>query len=247
MVIPELTVVRHGQSEANVAFAAAEAAGWLDSGVVGRDVDVLLSPLGRTQAEAVGRWLVGTSPSQRPQVVVCSPYRRAGQTWELTRSTAHGMGVSLPAAYVDDRLGDRVMGRFELMTAAAIGARFPKEAARRRQVGEFAYRPPGGESFDDIALRLDPALSDLQQRHAGQRVWVVAHDAVVLVMRRLIENLTTDDLAAIVTDGPVANASLTRFDAVDGRLRLTRYNDVEHLAGVNAGAARPAAVRGSVV
>ncbi|WP_344133804.1 histidine phosphatase family protein [Luedemannella flava] len=232
MVMAELTVVRHGQSEANLAFAAAEAAGRLDSGVVGRDVDVPLSPLGRAQALAVGRRLAGMRPSQRPQVVVCSPYRRAGQTWELARAAAHDMGADLPSAYVDDRVGDRVMGRLELMTSAAIEAGFPKEAARRREVGEFAYRPPGGESFDDIAVRLARAVTDLHARHAGQRVWVIAHDAVVLVMRRLIENLTPAELAAVVVDGPVANASFTRFAAVAGRLRLTRYNDVEHLAEV---------------
>ncbi|MFC7484717.1 phosphoglycerate mutase family protein [Luedemannella flava] len=100
MVMAELTVVRHGQSEANLAFAAAEAAGRLDSGVVGRDVDVPLSPLGRAQALAVGRRLAGMRPSQRPQVVVCSPYRRAGQTWSwpAPRRTTWGQTCRRPTS-----------------------------------------------------------------------------------------------------------------------------------------------------
>jgi broad specificity phosphatase PhoE len=53
------------------------------------------------------------------------------------------------------------------------------------QHGRFdpLYRPPNGESFEDIAVRLRSFLDDLHRDHAGERVVVVAHDAVVLMMR----------------------------------------------------------------
>ncbi|BCJ63675.1 histidine phosphatase family protein [Polymorphospora rubra] len=223
----ELTVVRHGQSEANAAFAAAAATGALDSGITGRDADVALSPTGRGQAAALGRWLAGQPAGHRPEAVVCSPYRRAVQTWDLARAAADGLGVRLPAATTDGRLGDRVMGELELLTGAAIAARFPAEAARRRDLGEFRYRPPGGESFGDIAARLAAVLADLEPRYAGRRVWLVAHDSVVLMLRHLVEGLTFDDLAAVVAAGPVANASITRFRA--GLGRPVEYNGVSHL------------------
>src|SRR5690349_5081594 len=72
-----LVVVRHGQSVANVALAAAEAAGALDSGIGVRDAEVPLSPLGRRQAARLGVYLRALPAEQRPQVVVCSPYLRA--------------------------------------------------------------------------------------------------------------------------------------------------------------------------
>jgi broad specificity phosphatase PhoE len=229
--LAELTVVRHGQSVANVALAAAQAAGLLESGVTGRDADIELSPLGWTQAEALGRWLARLPAVRRPQVVVCSPYRRARQTWQRAAATAADLGVPLPAATLDARLCDRLMGELELMTGALIAQRFPAEAARRSAAGEFAYCPPGGESFGDIAVRLETLLRDLDHRHAGRRVFLVAHDAVVLMLRHAVERLTFAQVAAIVRAGPVANASITRFTAGAGGLRLAEYNSTGHLAG----------------
>ncbi|MDY7089827.1 MAG: histidine phosphatase family protein, partial [Actinomycetota bacterium] len=58
----------------------------------------------------------------------------------------------------------------------------------------------------------------------------VAHDAVVLMMRAVIERLTWDQvLAAEREAGSVRNASLSRFVDVDGRLELACYNSVGHL------------------
>lgn len=228
--VAELTIARHGQSVANVAFAAAQTAGLLDCGVTGPDADVELSPLGRAQAEALGCWLAGLPPVRRPEVVVCSPYVRAQQTLQCATDTAGDLGVRLPRAIVDERLRDRLMGELELLTPAMIAKRFPAEAARRRNAGEFAYRPPHGESFGDIALRLGAVMHDLHAQHTERRVFLVAHDAVVLMLRYVIEQLTFDDLATIMRDGPVANASLTRFDGSSGRLQLVQYNAVDHLS-----------------
>ena len=227
--VAELTVARHGQSVANVAFAAAQTAGIRDCGVTGPDADVELSPLGRAQAEALGCWLAGLPAARRPEVVVCSPYVRAQQTLQCATDTAGDLGVRLPTAIVDARACDRLMGELELLTPALIAERFPAEAARRRDAGEFAYRPPGGESFGDIAVRLGAVMHDLHAQHAGRRVFLIAHDAVVLMLRYVIERLTFDDLATIMQGGPVANASLTRFDGSSGRLALVQYNAVDHL------------------
>ncbi|WP_033337812.1 histidine phosphatase family protein [Catenuloplanes japonicus] len=221
----ELVLVRHGQSVANAAFAAAMSAGSIDSGITGRDADVTLSPLGRTQATALGAWLAGTGAAHRPDAVVCSPYVRAVRTWEAARDAAPG----LPAAVTDARLEDRHMGVLELLTPAAITARFPEEDARRQRDGEFGWRPPGGESFGDVVARLRPWPAEAASRYAGQRLWVVAHDAVVLMLRLLIEDLTFDDIAGIIAAGPVANTSLTRYVARDGKLTLAEYNGVSHL------------------
>jgi broad specificity phosphatase PhoE len=233
--VAELTVARHGQSMANVAFTAAQMAERLDCAVSGPDADVELSPLGWRQTEALGRWLAGLPPERRPEVVVCSPYVRARQTWQCATDTAGDLGAQLPRANVDPRLGDRLMGELELLTTAMIAERFPAEVARRRDAEELTYCPPGGESFGDIAVRLDALMHDLHARYAGRRVFLVAHDAVVLMLRYVIEQLTFDELATIMRDGPVANASLTRFDGSSGRLQLVQYNAVDHLFDETAG------------
>ena len=121
------------------------------------------------------------------------------------------------------------MGRLELMTEAAIAARYPAEVARRRVLEEFGYRPPGGESFPDVAARLASFLEDLHRKHAGRRVIVVAHDAVVLVIRSIVDGLSWEEVARIAATSPIRNASVTRFDGSSGRLILTAYNAVGHL------------------
>ncbi|MEV4276713.1 histidine phosphatase family protein [Actinoplanes xinjiangensis] len=224
-MVAELILVRHGQSLANVAFPAADAEGLMEAVVSGRDAEVPLTEAGEEQAAALGRWLAALPEDRRPQVVITSPYLRARETWRIAAE-----GLDLPAPSTDDRLVDRLMGELELLTRAAVAARFPGEAARRAQAGEFEYAPPGGESFADIAVRLKSFLDDLHADHPGERVIVVAHDAVVLMMRAVVEQLSWDEVIAVEKEsGNVRNASITRFDGSSGTLTLDRYNVIDHL------------------
>jgi probable phosphoglycerate mutase len=225
-VVAELILIRHGQSTANVLFPRAAAAGLQESGLTSRDTDVELTDLGVEQARAIGRWLAALPPDDRPQVVITSPYLRAGETWRIA---AQESGLDLPAPTIDDRLVDRLLGDLEMMTEAAVAQRYPDEHGRRHTSGPYHYRPPGGETFGDIAVRLSSFLDDLNRDHAGERVLVVAHDAVVLMMRSVIEGLSWDEIAAVENAGSVRNASITRFDGRSGRLVLDRYNSVDHL------------------
>ncbi|GAA1629226.1 histidine phosphatase family protein [Actinoplanes couchii] len=229
-MVAELILVRHGQSLANVAFPAADAEGLMEAAVSGRDAEVPLTGLGQEQAAAVGGWLGALPEDRRPEVVITSPYLRARETWRIA---AEASGVALPEPRTDDRLVDRLMGDLELLTRAAVQARFPGEADRRAAAGEFEYMPPNGESFADIAVRLKSFLDDLYTDHPGRRVIVVAHDAVVLMMRAVVEQLSWDDVLAVEREsGNVRNASISRFVAEeDGARQLTldRYNVIDHL------------------
>ncbi len=76
----ELLLVRHGESVGDVARERAEAAHADVIELDQRDADVPLSPLGRDQAAALGRWLSELSSERRPQSLWCSPYARARET-----------------------------------------------------------------------------------------------------------------------------------------------------------------------
>jgi 2,3-bisphosphoglycerate-dependent phosphoglycerate mutase len=225
-VVAELILIRHGESAANVAFPQADAAGLLESGLTVRDAEVPLTEVGVRQAEAVGRWLAAQPAELAPQVVITSPYLRARETWRIAAETS---GLELPAPSTDDRLVDRLLGELEMLTRAAIAARYPDEHARWKAADPYRYRPPGGETFADIAERLTAFVDDLNTEHAGERVAVVAHDAVVLMMRSVIEDLDWDAIAAVERSGRVLNASITRFDGSSGSLLLAGWNTVDHL------------------
>ncbi|GAA3440590.1 histidine phosphatase family protein [Planomonospora venezuelensis] len=206
-----ITAVRHGESEANVAFARAEAEG--RAVVLERpDEEWELSPLGRRQASALGRRLARADP---PEAVWCSPYLRAVQTWELI---AAELPVT-PEVRTDRRLRDREMGRLAGMNLAAIRRLHPREAEvlQRR---EYDHRPPEGESFADVAARVGEALRDMRARCAGRRVLVVAHDAVVLMLRHVLA-----EAAKAVEHVPIGNTSVSVWRSGE----LVVFNDVSHL------------------
>jgi broad specificity phosphatase PhoE len=217
-------LVRHGESVGNVADARAQQSGAGRLGLDVRDPDVPLSDTGRGQAAALGRHLAGLPEDDRPTAVLSSPFARALATAELA---VDGLDVRVRT---DERLRERDFGAFDGMTKAGIREDFPDEARRRDLLGKFYYRPPGGESWADVALRIRSLLATESLRHDGERVLVVAHQAVIMVFRYVLEELTEQQLLAIDSNDWVANASVTRYETgADGELELVAFNAVGHL------------------
>jgi len=218
-----LGVVRHGQSTGNVIAQEAESGGLEAIDIPERDADVPLSDTGREQAEALGRWLADLDPDDRPAIAVVSPYLRARQTAETALA---GTGIEI---VVDERLRDRELGVLDLLTGRGVAARLPDEAARRTRLGKFYYRPPGGESWADVLLRLRALLRELRDDHPDGRVLLFAHEATVLLVRYLAERLSEAELMALARSTAVANTSISSWRRVDGELKPELFNDVDHL------------------
>ncbi|MFG1706825.1 histidine phosphatase family protein [Nonomuraea sp. M3C6] len=218
-----ITAVRHGESEANLAH---QQAGTTPLIYQRGDHEVTLTELGRTQAAALGRLLAALPAGEVPELVWCSPYLRALDTWRLAQD-AWGIGP-LPVT-VDDRLRDQEAGEFAPYNLAAIRERFPGELARREAEGAYAFRPPGGESLGDVAARLRDFLAALSGRVDGRRVLIVAHDSVVLALRHVIAGSDDADLAAVLEFAPVLNGSVSMWRTDGGPFELVRFNDTAHL------------------
>ena len=218
--------MRHGESTANVARERAEAAGAEVIDADARDADVPLSERGIAQAEALGRWLTAGGSALVPDAVWSSPYARARQTAAAVLGAA---GLDR-AVRVDERLRDKELGVLDLLTSHGVRTRFPEEATRRWWLGKFYYRAPGGESWADVALRLRSVLFDIERLHGGQRVLVVAHDAVVLLVRYVLEGWTEQEALNATRAGEIANAAWTRLvQHSDGLWVADGANVVEHL------------------
>ncbi|GAA4575783.1 histidine phosphatase family protein [Planotetraspora kaengkrachanensis] len=251
-----LRALRHGQSTANHAWAVSppdpaaavppdgvsarpgSAASFPSGGVASSladpaatfpadDMKIALTDLGRRQAADVGRWL--SAPDRVPDVVWCSPYLRAGQTWSLARRELIAAGRSAPCERVDARLRDRHRGLLHHLRPAEVRERFPEEAAREEREGMLRYRPPDGESFVDVAARLRVVWRDIRGDLAHQRVLVVAHDAVVLFLRQIIEDLPGDEIERIAAAGLAGNGSVTTWERQEDGFRLACYDFRDHL------------------
>jgi 2,3-bisphosphoglycerate-dependent phosphoglycerate mutase len=225
-----LWVVRHGESSGNVARDTAHAARLTHIDTGGRDVDVPLSRRGEEQSRALGRWFAEMPTDQQPDVVLTSPYRRALQTATLIHS-AGGVRVH-PADFIhDERLREKEFGVLDRLTRYGIEQHHPDQAEFRRILGKFYHRPPGGESWCDVILRLRSALDTISLHHDGARVLIVAHQVVVLCLRYLLERMTEDQILRIDAEGDVANCAVTEyaFDESQGHaggMVLQAYNFV---------------------
>jgi broad specificity phosphatase PhoE len=212
-----LWIVRHGQSAGNVARDAAEAAGLGTIEIATRDVDVPLSELGERQARALGEWFARLPSQRKPDVVLTSPYRRARETARLVVDTGlAGREVSLIA---DERLREKEFGILDRLTPLGIRAKYPELAEQRAHVGKFYFRPPGGESWCDVILRLRSVIEMITREYRGEHVLIVAHQVTVSCMRYLLERLDETQILDIDRRADVPNCGVTsyEFDPAAGR------------------------------
>ncbi|KQQ36321.1 phosphoglycerate mutase [Duganella sp. Leaf126] len=225
-------LVRHGQSAGNVARDAAEAAQQFLIDIADRDMDVPLSPLGECQASAMADWLLALPADQQPTVVLYSPYVRARAT---ARAVIDRIGRdALVAAVMDERLREKEFGILDRLTPLGIHDKYPELAEQRQHVGKFYFRPPGGESWCDVILRLRSALDTIVREYRGERVLIVGHQVIVNCLRYLLERMDEETILAIDREADVPNCGITeyRFDPAlgkRGKLALVQANFVAPL------------------
>ena len=222
-----LWVMRHGQSAGNVARDAAEASGAALIELSTRDADTPLSTLGQQQAAALAAWFVAQPETERPTCLMTSPFVRSQQT---VFAVADALGYARTKVRVDERLREKEFGILDRYTRHGIKATFPELDAQRALVGKFYFRPPGGESWCDVILRLRSVIAVLRRDCAGARVLIVAHQVIVNCFRYLLEGLDEAQILAIDRAMDVPNCSITSYRAQhDGeatRLCLHEANQV---------------------
>lgn len=205
-----LWLVRHGQSQGNVARDAADETGAHEIDINMRDVDVPLSSLGIEQARAAGRWFAALPRDERPELILASPYVRARQTAVIICEQGALSGAAA-RAIIDERLREREFGIFDRLTSAGIRHRFPEESAHRARLGKFYHRPPGGESWADVILRLRSMLNTINLQYCDRRVLVVCHQVVVLCFRYILEELDEAEILDIDKQAEVLNCGIASY------------------------------------
>ena len=218
-----LWLIRHAESAGHVAHDAALAAGLPELDLAARDMDVPLSPLGEVQAKALGAVLADLE--HPPTAVVCSPYRRAVDTAALAMEAADVH----PPVRLDERLREREFGILDRLTKVGIEERHPDQAAARAFLGKLYHRPPGGESWADVAARVRSFYTDLRLDHAGDDVLVVTHQAVIMLFRYVLEDLDEVQLLELGGQVDVANTAVTTYRSEGDRPVLAGFNDTSHL------------------
>ncbi len=140
--MPVLYFVRHGETDFNIAHRLQ---GRYETSINGR---------GRDQAKhcaGVLRDLFGRGERTAVDFAyACSPLKRARETMAILRAA---LGLDAAGYAVDARLQEIAYGEWEGSTLAEISARDPQLLARREE-DKWDFRPPGGESYRDVAARV---------------------------------------------------------------------------------------------
>src|SRR5215467_6565386 len=174
--MPELILLRHGQSQWNLENRFT---GW---------VDVPLSPRGEGEARKAGEKLRG----HRIDKLYTSVLVRAIETARLALEVA-GIGP-LPTER-DAALNERLYGDLQGLNKAEAAQQFGAEQVHlwRRS---YDVRPPGGESLADTAARVLPFWEQhiLPQLRAGTNVLVVAHGNSLRALVMHLDRLTREQV-----------------------------------------------------
>jgi broad specificity phosphatase PhoE len=153
----ELLIVRHGESVANA------------EGRMQGQHDYPLSEAGQKQAELLGRWL--RHNGFRFDAVYSSPLSRA-----LTTARALTAELDMAEPELAPELSELHAGSLQGLTRDEIHASYPGFLQRAvTDLGDFSEY--GGESYDDVQLRVSRLLARWQAKHreAAHRILAVAH------------------------------------------------------------------------
>lgn len=206
-------LVRHGESIGNVARREAEinCAKMIESPC--REPDVELSPLGHAQAENLGRWFA--KEDTQPTIIYSSPYKRTLNTAEILIDS---WGINPDSIRIkhDERLRERELGVFDCLTKTGAIEKFPELCDLRERWGKFYFRPPAGESWADVVVRLRSFIETELSRADGARVLIVTHEVVVRCFRYIIEELTEQRILEIDRASDVANGGITSYEKDPG-------------------------------
>ena len=196
-------LLRHGQTELSVARRYS-----------GRG-NPELTETGRGQAEAAARYL-----AQRGGVdaVISSPLARCVAT-ATAAATALGHEVD-----IDEDLIETDFGAWEGLTFTEAADRDP--GLHGQWLRDTSLRPPGGESFDDVAQRVRRAQDRIIAAHPGQTVLVVSHVTPIKTMLRLALDAGASILHRLHLD--LASLSIAEF-YLDGGSSVRLVNQTSYL------------------
>jgi probable phosphoglycerate mutase len=174
-----------------------------------------LTETGLAQAEKVAAAIAAFDP----EVLIASPLKRTTQTAEaISRLT--GLPINFEEAWIECSFGI-----WDGLSIDEVKERYP--ADYNSWVCSTSFAPPQGESYDNVAVRIDAAISQIAAEYPGQRVAVVTH------------NGTIKTAAKVVIDGPaesifhidISPCSITTISVwpSDGLKALRTLNEQAHL------------------
>jgi len=194
--LSRLILVRHGESSGNRdrIFATSPS-------------NLPITELGYRQAHLAAKRI---GELFRPELVVTSPYLRANETARIIAGA-----LALPLE-IEPNLHEREMGvqrgksYDSLLTDPDYDPRRP-----------WAWKPQGGESYEEVQLRVAPILDRLAAAHPDREVVIVSHGGVMTSLWAYVAGTWDDAYVApncgmvLIEHGPQGYSKPQVIDAAD--------------------------------
>lgn len=200
-------LVRHGQSEGNLAHA-----------FLGH-TDLPLTELGRGQAEVASRFLATLSPD----AIYASDLLRAYGTAVPTAEK-----LSLPTQK-SKNLREIFAGEWEGLPFDTIDVEYAEDyTVWRTNIG--MARPTGGESVKELYFRIRTELERIARENEGRCVMVFLHATPIRVLGAMSNGLGLEGMKDLPWP---TNASLSHFLYQDGVFSLVEYSRDDYLGDIS--------------
>lgn len=203
IIILNLYVVRHGQTEWNV-----------KKRIQGRK-DSELTAKGIQDAKLLGTRLKDMDWT----AVYASPSKRAVTTASLiTKNDSLHIQT-------DKRLLEMDLGNLEGLTMEEIKGENAKQHHHYWNSPSQFFNPPG-ESFVDVKNRIEQFTADLGKKYDKGNILIVTHGVVIKMLQVICSGLQIDDIweTPFITWG-----SLTKIQVNDGSMNTILAGDISHM------------------
>jgi probable phosphoglycerate mutase len=179
--------------------------------------DVPLSEQGEAQAMAAGGRVAGIA--RDVAAVVTSPLSRCTRTAELIAAELGGVDVTVMPDLIECDFGE-----WEGLTFAEAQERDP--AAMQAWLDSTRVAPPGGESFEAVAKRVQAAMGTVLRSYPSEVVVVVSHVSPIKLILRDALAAGDDFLHRMFLDA----AGVSTMDVwSDGGVAVRSVNETAHL------------------
>lgn len=154
----------------------------------------------------------------KPEILISSPLKRAHQTAQAIAKTT---GLEI---IEDTDWFELSFGTWDGKSSEDVKAESPDEY--QAWLNSSSYRPGGGESYDEAAIRIDAALEKLVAQYPGKSVVVVTHNGVIKSAANLAIGGPNDGIFHM--DATPCSISSISIWPSDGLRALRSFNERGH-------------------
>jgi len=188
--------MRHGLTDWNV-----------ESRIQG-NTDTALNEKGRNMAREWAK----TLEHGGLDLMVTSTLGRAGETGAIINET-----LDLPVIE-DERLCEQDWGEWTGLTKKDLGDM--RKLVRQQENKGFDFRPKGGESRNEVLMRVCDALIDISDDYPGKSILVVTHSGVLKCLAYALSGLDFKPGEPV----PIKDYTLHRIECMEMELAIGELN-----------------------